>query len=52
MEKMLTQLISGHVTKYKLLYVSNQGRAGSRVWARAKLGVRDRARARHCHLLT
>ena len=37
-EKLLTQHISGLVNKYKLLYVSNQGRAG--------------ARARHCHLLT
>ena len=39
-EKLLTQHISGLVTKYKLLYVSNQ--AWVRVWARA----------RHCHLLT
>ena len=29
-EKLLTQHISGPVTKYKLLYVSNQGRAGAR----------------------
>ena len=47
-EKLLTRHISGHVTKYKLLYVSNQGRAGARAWA----GVRDRNRDRHCHLLT
>ena len=33
-EKLLTQHISGPVTKYKLLYVSNQGRAGARAWAR------------------
>ena len=45
-EKLLTQNISGPVTKYKLLYISNQGRAGARAWARV------RARARHCHLLT
>ena len=42
-EKLLTQHISG-LTKYKLLYVSNQGRLG--------LGLRVKARARHCHLLT
>ena len=47
-EKLLTQHISGPVTKYKLLYVSNQGRAGARAW----LGLRVRARARHCHLLS
>ena len=29
-EKLLTQHISGPVTKYKLLCVSNQGRAGAR----------------------
>ena len=33
-EKLLTQHISGPVTKYKLLYVSNQGRAGARAWPR------------------
>ena len=33
-EKLLTQHISGPVTKYKLLYVSNQGRAWARVRAR------------------
>ena len=31
-EKLLTQHILGPVTKYKLLYVSNQGRAGARAW--------------------
>ena len=31
-EKMLTRHISGPVTKYKLLYVSIQGRAGA--WAK------------------
>ena len=30
-EKLLTQQISGLVTKYELLYVSNQGRAGAKV---------------------
>ena len=35
-EKFLTQHISGLVAKYKLFYVSNQGRAGARVRARAK----------------
>ena len=39
-EKMLTQHISGPATKYKLLYVSNQHRAGTRAWAR----VRSRAK--------
>ena len=34
-EKLLTQHISVPVTKYKLLYVSNQGRAGD-TWARVK----------------
>ena len=29
-EKLLTQHISGPVTKYKLLYVSNQGKTGIR----------------------
>ena len=38
--KLLTQHISGLLTKYKLLYVSNQGRVGA--WAR----VRARAKAR------
>ena len=33
---LLTQHISGLVTKYKLLYVSNQGRAGARAWARVR----------------
>ena len=33
-EKWLTQHISGLLTRYKLLYVSNQGRVGTR--ARAK----------------
>ena len=33
-EKMLTQHILGPVTKYKLLYVSNQGRVGARAWAK------------------
>ena len=33
-EKLLTQHISGPVTKYKLLHVSNQGRAGVRAGAR------------------
>ena len=28
--------LSGPVTKYKLLYVSNQGRAGARAWARIR----------------
>ena len=37
-EKMLTQHISGLVTKYKLLYVSNQGRAGSKAWDRRAKG--------------
>ena len=41
-EKLLTQHISGPVTKYKLLYVSNRDRAGAR----------DGIGARHCHLLT
>ena len=40
-EKLLTQHISGPVTKYKLLYVSNQGRARARVRARAR--ARDRS---------
>ena len=31
-EKLLTQHISGLLTKYKLLYVSNQGRIGARAW--------------------
>ena len=31
-EKLLIQHISGPVTKYKLLYVSNQGRARDRGW--------------------
>ena len=35
-EKLLTQHISGLVTKYKLLYVSNQGKAGTRAWVRAR----------------
>ena len=35
-EKLLTQHISGPVTKYKLLYVSNQGRAGPSAWARVR----------------
>ena len=35
-EKLLTQHISGPVTKYKLLYVSNQGRARAGARARAK----------------
>ena len=33
-EKLLTQHISGPVTKYELLYVNNQGRAGARVRAK------------------
>ena len=32
-EKLLTQHISGLLIKYKLLYVSNQGRVGARAWA-------------------
>ena len=32
-EKLLTQHISGPVTKYKLLY---EGRAGARAWARVR----------------
>ena len=32
-EKLFTQHISGPVTKYKLKYVSNQGRIGARVRA-------------------
>ena len=57
-ESLLTQHISGYVTKYKLLYVSNLGRVGVRAWARARARVRDRlrvrarARTRHCDLLT
>ena len=45
-ETLLTQHILGLVTKYKLMYVSNQGKAGARdlAWVRA--------RAKHCHLLT
>ena len=39
-EKLLTQHISGPVTKYKLLYVSNQGRAGARAWARTRARAR------------
>ena len=35
-EKLLTQHLSGLLTKYKLLYVSNQGRAGARAWARVR----------------
>ena len=35
-EKLLTQHTSGLVTKYKLLYVSNQGSAGARAWARVR----------------
>ena len=35
-EKLLTQHISGPVTKYELLYVSNQSRAGARIRTRAK----------------
>ena len=34
-EKLLTQHISGLLTKYKLLYVSNQGRVGA--WARVRV---------------
>ena len=33
-DKLLTQHISGLLTKYKLLYVSNQGRIGARVRAK------------------
>ena len=40
-EKMLTQHISGPVTKYKLLYVSNQDGAGARAWAR--VGARPKS---------
>ena len=35
-EKLLTQHISGLLTKYKLLYGSNQGRVGARAWARVR----------------
>ena len=35
-EKLLTQHISGPITKYRLLYVSNQGRAGARAWTRVR----------------
>ena len=35
-EKLLTLHISGLLTKYKLLYVSNQGRVGARAWARVR----------------
>ena len=45
-EKLLSQHISGPITKYKLLYVSN--------WVAGLglgLGVRDRERARHCLLV-
>ena len=35
-EKLLTQHISGLLTRYKLLYVSNQGRVGARAWARVR----------------
>ena len=35
-EKLLTQQILGPVTKYKLLYISNQDRAGARAWARVR----------------
>ena len=35
-EKLLTQHISGLLTQYKLLYVSNQGRVGARAWARVR----------------
>ena len=38
-EKLLTQHISGLLTKYKLLYVSNQGRLG------LGLGLRVKARS-------
>ena len=39
-ENLLTQHITGPVTKYKMLKVSNQCRAGARAWAR----VRSRAK--------
>ena len=35
-EKLLAQHISGLLTWYKLLYVSNQGRVGARAWARVR----------------
>ena len=41
LEKLLTQHISGPVTKYKLLYVSNQGRARVRAGDRAGLEAED-----------
>ena len=40
-EKLLTQHISGAVTKYKLLKVSNQGRACARGWARVRARAKN-----------
>ena len=37
--------IFGDLTKYKLLQVSNQGRAGARDWARDWARVRARAKS-------
>ena len=41
MKKLLTQHISGPVTKYMLLYVSNRGRVGQGLRLGLGLGVRD-----------
>ena len=38
--ELLTQHISGPVTKYKLLQVSNQDRARARAWARVNASAK------------
>ena len=43
-EKLLTRYISGLVTKYKLLYIRNQGRQGLGLGLGLGLGIRVRAR--------